>query len=96
MQGRRLVPVMIALVGMLVAGATAEWAEAQSAGEPSGYQIQTTDANDLQTQVSLGWGAFWSGRFGSLSVFGWGRTSTRSGSIRASVAVLRERHGLLR
>ena len=66
--------------------------------EPSaGTSLQPVGTNDLQaTSFSTSWWNAWTSRFGSISVNGWGRTPSRQGVVRASVAVLRERRSLLR
>jgi hypothetical protein len=96
---RRKWPFLIVVVaGALVFGAVARRADAQQTTEPSSTTaLQTVGANDMQSSTQVAWLSGWAfGRFGTLSVFNWGRTPVRSGSGRAIGAVLRERRGLLR
>lgn len=88
----------IALMSLITMGAFAGVAAAQNCDTPSTGELRATGTTDLQTSSWSGfdWTNLWSGRLTSPSVYGWGRSSVRSKSGRATVAVLRERRGLLR
>jgi len=68
---------------------------AQSIGQPTDYSLKAVGANDAQvTTVSTNW-SWGMGLFG-MQFQSWGRASARSWSGLSSVAVLRERRGLVR
>ncbi len=73
-------------------------AMAQSQGEPTDHSLQAVGASDTQVSTStmFVWMGGWSlGQFGLYQFHGWGLAPARSWSGRTSVAVLRERRGLL-
>ena len=88
----------IVLMAMVTLGAFAGVAAAQATDQPSSGECRSIGTNDLQTTTwsAFDWASLWAGRFGSPSVYGWGRSSNRSMSGRATAVVLRERRGLLR
>ena len=74
-------------------------AVAQNVDTSSSGNLQSVGANDLgfQSLDVQTWLSMWTlSRLGSPSVYGWGRSTVRSGSGRVSTAVLRERRGLMR
>lgn len=89
---------VIALTVFVALGAWCGVGEAQYTDTPSTGQLQPTGTGDLQTSTWSGtdWASLWTGRFSSPWVYSWGRPSLHSKSGRASIAVLRERRGLLR
>jgi len=68
---------------------------AQTGVTPTDYSLKAVGANDAQvTTVSTNW-SWGMGLFG-MQFQSWGRASARSWSGLSSVAVLRERRGLVR
>jgi len=85
------------LVGVLVLSLWANSSIAQGMVTPTDHSLKAVGANDVQVAtVSSSWTSSWGmGLFG-LQFQSWGRASARSWSGLSSVAVLRERRGLVR
>ena len=95
-------PLLISLVLGSSIWASGVWA--QSGGVPTDHSLQPVGVNDMQSSAvvsmpatGFSWVGAWSmGQFGVFQFQSWGGVPDRSWSGRASVAVLRERRGLLR
>jgi len=89
------------LLACVVLSGGAGKSEAQSGGDIPNHSLQAVGATDATgTQASttgFSWAGAWSmGQFGFIRFQSWGLAPARSWSGRTSVAVLRERRGLLR
>jgi len=83
------------LLGVVGLALWASSSSAQGMGTPTDYSLKAVGANDAQvTTVSTNW-SWGMGLFG-MQFQSWGRASARSWSGLSSVAVLRERRGLVR
>ena len=88
------------LVGLMWTGTSL----AQNPVVPTDHSLQPVGVNDMQSSAvvampatGFSWVGAWSmGQFGVFQFQSWGGVPDRSWSGRASVAVLRERRGLLR
>jgi len=88
-----LVVLMVASFGVAMVGT----AGAQVNVPTTDNSLHPVGASDTQVGLNTGWMGNWGmGQFGSFTLHSWGRAPVRSGFGRTSVAVLRERHGLLR
>jgi len=87
--------VVLAVLSLGV-GLMAPSAMAQMSVPTSDNSLHSVGASDTQASFNTGWVGVWSmGQFG-FALQSWGRAPVRSGYGRTSVAVLRERRGLLR
>jgi hypothetical protein len=89
---------LAAFLAVLLALASSR-AHAQTTDVPSTGHLQSVGTSDLgfrATDAQSWWTTWALSRFGSPSVYGWGRSTVRSGLGRSSNVVLRERRGLQR
>ena len=90
--------VLAALLAVVLAGAKPASAQVGGEGAGNGGQLclQTATATDLSLTAGFDLDLLARVRAGVLSTFSWGRgTMGRPGSLRSSIAVLRERRGLM-
>jgi len=98
MQNRKQIAVAVLLVVLAMTSARSASAQTGNEGWGGGGQLclQTATATDLSPTAGLNLDLLAQLRAGVLSTFSWGRGTTgRPGSLRSSIAILRERRGLM-
>ena len=86
-------PLLIAALGLAL---TASASSAQSTGVPTDHGCQGLSSGTDQFVVSSGWSSWGTGLFSRFQFHSWGSAPARPWPGRTSVAVLRERRGLVR
>jgi len=83
------------IVAMLAGALWANTSAAQYVANPTDHSLKAVGASDVQVTTTSWTGTWGMGWFG-LQFHSWGSASARPWSSRTSVAVLRERRGLVR